>query len=154
MKTIPLTLGFSAIVDDGDFEPLSAHMWQAMVTPTGTYAKRSIYAGGKGRIVFMHRQMLDLSDYRREPDPSPSKRGGTQRMRFVSDSAACGKVVDHINGNTLDNRRSNLRVGDKSGNARNSWKQREKALLQELERLRALGEPTLATFQPTPPRPR
>ena len=41
--------------------------------------------------------------------------------------APAGTEVDHINHDTLDNRRVNLRVCDRHGNARNSSKQRQTA---------------------------
>lgn len=56
------------------------------------YARRFVW---KGSAVMMHRQIL---------------------------SASGNQICDHINGNRLDNRRANLRITDRLGNAQNSKK--------------------------------
>ncbi|WP_342439296.1 HNH endonuclease [Paenibacillus sp. FSL L8-0436] len=89
MKAIKLTKGMSAIVDDDLFESLSQYSWWFH---SGGYAGRSATKGGKKQSVLMHRQIVD---------------------------APTGKVVDHINGNKLDNRLENLRVTDQVGNQAN-----------------------------------
>lgn len=87
MKTIPATLGYSAIVDDDDYERLREYRWYAHNT------------GG-----------------RRENTKRPARRTGTSEGRKVIFlvhhivSAPAGMVVDHINGNPWDNRKANLRV--------------------------------------------
>lgn len=89
MKTIELTQGKAAIVDDGDFEELSKYKWYAFKNKNIWYAARS----NKRRNVYMHREIA---------------------------GAPKGAVVDHINGNGLDNRHENLRVCSSSENVRNS----------------------------------
>lgn len=85
MSEVPLTQGYVALVDDEDFEELNRWKWQAHLASHGVYAKRSVtLTGGRKTNIFMHRQILGLTD-------STSLFG------------------DHINGDTLDNRRSNLR---------------------------------------------
>jgi hypothetical protein len=85
MKKIPLTKGLSAIVDDADYEELSRHKWYAMKNTYGGFlARRSTFIDGKHGKVWMHRFLLGL------------KKGDNM-------------VGDHINHNTLDNRRFNLR---------------------------------------------
>jgi hypothetical protein len=98
MKTIQLTKGFSCIVDDEDFEALSLRSWCALVLKGVTYAKRGTGDGPTARVILMHRQILGITDR--------------------------SMLVDHIDGNGLDNRRANLRVATKSQNAQN---QRAKA---------------------------
>ena len=101
MKTIPLTRGYTAIVDDDDYEELSQYNWQV----TGKNIK---YARRCGRVsdgelqnksIFMHRQI----------------------MKPQNDMA-----VDHINFNGLDNRRSNLRVCTNQENTRHSRVQKKR----------------------------
>jgi len=54
-KTIELTQGYAAIVDDEDYEMLSKHKWCVFRKPRTTYART--WLGGKN--VSMHRLILD-----------------------------------------------------------------------------------------------
>lgn len=97
MKEITLASGNTAVVDDDDFEMLSEFKWSE--TKPGhrrsTYARTNVKdADGKYYTERMHRIVMRL------------KRGD-------------GLVVDHINGNGLDNRKMNLRVVTPSENAVN-----------------------------------
>ena len=96
-RLIPLTRGKWAIVDAADYEWLMQWKWNAWLDPkSGSYyAKRGIYGPETKETVSMHRLILGLNK-------------GEQ------------KEGDHINGNTLDNRRSNLRVATRQQNAQNS----------------------------------
>jgi hypothetical protein len=94
MKTIPLSKGYAAIVDDEDFDVLSRWRWHATVSRTTIYARRM------------------------EPGP----RGVVRRGIFVHDEIArppAGYEIDHINGDGLDNRRANLRIATRSQNHAN-----------------------------------
>jgi hypothetical protein len=63
MKTIQLTQGFVALVDDADYERVSALSWHALVPKN----KRTVYAvHGKG--LRMHRFILGLTDPRVQTD--------------------------------------------------------------------------------------
>ena len=101
-KTIPLTQGYVAIVDDEDYEELSRWKWYADVKPGRIYARRNVHIPNPGTGyrhtiigVVMHRQVLRL--------PQGDPREG-----------------DHINGNTLDNTRGNLRIVNRSQNQQNA----------------------------------
>lgn len=80
MKHLQLNHNQVALVDDEDFEALSRYHWFV----SDGYAIRSNYKDGdKYPCVGMHNQIM---------------------------CPPVGKVVDHINGNGLDNRRANLRI--------------------------------------------
>lgn len=80
MKSIPLTKGKVALVDDCDYHWLSQLTWH--YTKRG-YAAADMFGGRKGRVrVYMHRLIL-----------------------MAMDTA----TVDHRNHDTIDNRRKNLR---------------------------------------------
>ncbi len=86
MKEIKLTQGQVALVDDADFDTLSKYKWCArkQATQIGFVAMRGFQLKNKRiQCVLMHRDI----------------------MKPPSDM-----TVDHINHNTLDNRRVNLRV--------------------------------------------
>jgi len=92
---ISLTKGYSAIVDLSDFEQLNKYKW--CVSENGVcYAMRRVPMPGGGQsTIAMHQMLL--------PD---------------------AMTIDHINGNGLDNRRSNLRSCTTSENAMNAMKRR------------------------------
>ena len=97
-KEIPLTQGFVAIVDDEDYEELMQWKWYANVGVGSPRATRMAPRDGEGRqkTILMHRQIMNAPDAR---------------------------VVDHINHDTLDNRRStNLRVCTRAQNQANRIK--------------------------------
>ncbi len=105
IRFIPLTKGQYAIVDAEDYEWLvNMTNWHALWAPT----TRSFYAAsnrqheGKSHHVYMARVILGL------------ERGDKR----------CG---DHINGNTLDHRRANLRAATRSQNACNRKRYRTSA---------------------------
>ena len=94
MKAIELTKGFSAIVDDEDFEWLSKFRWCVRVISNGrAYARRRKYGSGPYRSEQMHRVILGLTDPK--------------------------IIVDHIDGNSLNNQRSNLRICTHAQNCSN-----------------------------------
>jgi hypothetical protein len=83
MKTIPLTKGLEAIVDDDMFDILSSFgKWQARQGRHTFYAHKTIYTIDGPKSIEMHKLILPS-----EP----------------------GKECDHINQNGLDCRRENLR---------------------------------------------
>lgn len=92
MKKIPLTRGKFALVDDEDFEALNEYKWQLTTTMWGSYATRKIKIGEKKITKGMHRLLLNPKD---------------------------DELVDHINGNGLDNRRCNIRTCSHAQNTRN-----------------------------------
>lgn len=98
MKEIQLTHGQVALVDDVDFEWLNQRKWWALWSrqTKSYYAVRCVYhpSTQKTETVRMHRQILGL----------------------VKGDKMYG---DHINRDTLDNQRSNLRVATRSENQRN-----------------------------------
>lgn len=93
---VPLTKGQQAIVDKDDYEQIMLFNWQAQPTRTknGFYAVRNNGEDKKGTRLKakMHRQIMNCpNEYE----------------------------VDHINGNTLDNRKCNLRICTHAENIRN-----------------------------------
>lgn len=91
MREIPLTKGYVALVDDDDYERLKRFNWTAAVRVTMVYAKRR---EGPSATFYLHREVLGL----------------TGRL----------PLVDHVNRDGLDCRRSNLRTCSPAGNMRNS----------------------------------
>lgn len=90
MKTIPLSQGKVALVDDEDFERINQFKWCAAKNCNAYYAVRNTY-NPKIRII-MHRVILN---------------------------AKKGDEIDHRNGNGLDNRKDNLRFCTPSQNHQN-----------------------------------
>ena len=94
MKEIPLTQGKVAVVDDADYDMLSRWKWAAAYDPTAHtfYAVRTVHCGKQSTTVRMHRIIAGATD---------------------------NELVDHINHDTLDNRRTNLRRCDSVRSAQN-----------------------------------
>jgi hypothetical protein len=81
MKEVRLNRGMVALVDDEDYERVSHGHWSVMHKNGGDYAVRKV--PGEKRLMAMARFLV---------------------------GARSGEIVHHINHNTLDNRRENLRI--------------------------------------------
>jgi hypothetical protein len=92
MKEVKLTKGKVSLVDDDDFGRVSKFKWHANWNNYNWYAKRS-FTGG--RQESLHHFIFGVGN---------------------------GVMLDHINGESLDNRKSNLRICNKMQNAGNSRK--------------------------------
>lgn len=100
MKQIPLTQGLVALVNDADYDWLNQWKWHVQNMNGKFYAKRnSLKETGKSFSILMARQILGLE---------------------YGDS----RQVDHIQHNTLDNRRKKLRICTQRENLMNQKPQK------------------------------
>jgi hypothetical protein len=90
---VPLSLGYSAVIDASDVQLVAGSNWYAKRGRNTIYAIRAVYVGDqKSTSEHLHRIIL-----------------GAQQ----------GVQVDHIDGDGLNNRRANLRAVSASENAMN-----------------------------------
>ncbi|WP_442951534.1 HNH endonuclease [Paenibacillus sp. GYB004] len=89
VKEIDLPHGYVTIIDDEDYSLASKYSWYLLKQRSKVYTYGSIV--GSGERIYLHRLILNAP-----PD----------------------KLVDHINGNGLDNRKCNLRL---CTHQQNSW---------------------------------
>lgn len=104
MRAISLTQGQVALVHMDDYERINANGWFATWCPerrTFRAARWSPFVNGKRHVIWMHREVLGLS-------PDEPLQG------------------DHIDQDTLNNCRNNLRVVTQSQNLMNRSKFRNK----------------------------
>jgi HNH endonuclease len=94
VREIALTRGHVALVDEDLYEWLATFSWHVHMNGRQVRAQCSVWDKNsrKWQRVLMHRMILQ---------------------------AAPGQIVDHINGDTLDNRVANLRFATAAQNARN-----------------------------------
>lgn len=98
-KILKLSLGCYAHIDDDVFEWASKHKWYAQKFKRTFYVSRGVpVVGGKRTISRLHREIM---------------------------KAGPGQAVDHIDGNGLNNLRSNLRLCSLAENNRNVQKRRD-----------------------------
>lgn len=95
---VTLTKGYEAIIDASDAQLVGMWNWCADVSGGNAYATRGDWRGSDQRVVRMHREIL---------------------------AAPAGFDVDHIDGNKLNNRRSNLRLATRAENNRNRARRRD-----------------------------
>lgn len=101
MKEIPLNHGQVALVDDGDYERVAGLHWYAHYEPK-TRTFRAVH----------HAPIRE------------GRRHFVQMARYIL-NAPPGTLVDHISHDTLDNRRSNLRICTLTENNRNQMRRRD-----------------------------
>jgi len=97
VKEIPLTKGFTATVDDADFDSIGGHRWCALVGKRAdgslrVYAARRKPKAEGGKFELLHRRLMQ---------------------------PAHGQEVDHIDGNPLNNTRGNMRFASHRENLLN-----------------------------------
>lgn len=97
MKTIPLTKGMEAVVDDCDYEHLMQWKWLYTQRVGTGYAECHRTVNGKRQTIRMHTLVAERCGLR----------------------CGDGVEVDHRNHDGLDNRRGNLRLATRAQNLAN-----------------------------------
>ncbi len=92
-KTIPLTYGMHAIVDDDDYERVSKHVWSAIRAKQKSEKWYAVTSTKDFRIVYLHRLIMNAGDL---------------------------DEVDHRHNDGLDNRKEELRICSRSQNCANA----------------------------------
>ena len=92
---IVIASGHTVLVDDCDANLVTKTKWHYRAMCRKWYVTRPSGQGKYKRAAYLHRLIT---------------------------GAGAGQIVDHINGNSLDNRRENLRIVDSVQNARNRAK--------------------------------
>lgn len=99
MKKIKLTHNKFTLVDNSDFELLNRYKWYPIKSGKNIYVARvSSRKEGKSKTIMLHRYIMNTPD---------------------------GMDTDHIDGNSLNNQRKNLRVCTRSQNKMNVGKRRD-----------------------------
>ncbi len=112
MRRIPLTRGKFALVDDEDFEMVNQFQWQCQINHGILRAKRTIRVKGKRRTIDMSRFIL--------PTKLP--------------------VIDHKDGNGLNNQKQNLRPCRRSQNGYNRKIQKHSSRFKGVSLFKATGQ--------------
>jgi hypothetical protein len=96
VAAIRMPCGLRVIFDEADRELVAAYRWHGKrkSTEASVYAQSTVVIDGLKTSLSLHRYLLGAT------------RGD-------------GQVLDHWNGDTLDNRRGNLRITDTRGNSMN-----------------------------------
>ena len=96
-KIIYLTKGYQTIVDDSDYKKFIEFKWMASQSAGDrVYARRGAVINDKYFNIYMHRQIMGLTPL------------------------SSGKIIiDHIDNNSLNNRKDNLRSVTQEQNMRN-----------------------------------
>ena len=109
MKRIPLTQGQFAMVSDEDYDYLMSWKWHCSKDQSGDYR------------AYTNRHI-------RAPRGTPPRYQNRPMSRIIMEidlmEEGVDLVVDHVNHNTLDNRRVNLRVCTRQ---QNIWNSRQRA---------------------------
>lgn len=104
MKELILSQGYVALVDDEDFERLNQYKWTASKCGNKVYAVRNQKVGkNKYKRILLHREIMGVSNKQRN---------------------IC---VDHINGDTMNYAKHNLRVCTRRENVLNQESNRGKS---------------------------
>ncbi len=98
--TIELTRGFMVLVDPIDSD-LAQYKWSCIGIDRWPAAMRRVHIAGRRKTVYMHRVILE---------------------RVIGRTLDTKEMVDHIDGNSLNNRRSNLRIVTNAQNLQNRSK--------------------------------